>query len=320
MDTGAACGSFPSPIPELEQMMSTTATVALALRRTMLVVDPKRDVSDLLSGLVRDEGWNLTEAPDNQTALSSVEHSAFDLIITGQRTSGREDLELLKKIRHLRPHIRMIILTDRLTPGEVLESLRQNVFSFFRVPFDRGLLIHMVRLAMTQPCWDDGIEIISATPNWIRLLARCTRDTADRLIQFLRQADLPDEQKEEVAIAANEILLNAMEFGGRFDPDSYVEIGYLRIKRMVACRVRDPGNGFSLEDLRQAAINTSPGDLFFQMGVPTKRGIRGGTLGILLASKLVDEMVYGEHGNDVILVKYLDPQSAGKAGTHAMPA
>jgi hypothetical protein len=30
-------------------------------------------------------------------------------------------------------------------------------------------------------------------------------------------------------------------------------------------------------------------------------------LGILLAKKLVDELIYGEKGNEVVLVKYLDP-------------
>jgi anti-sigma regulatory factor (Ser/Thr protein kinase)/ActR/RegA family two-component response regulator len=292
--------------------MAAFAQAALALRKTMLVVDPQQDIKNLLDGLVREEGWNLKRAPDNQTALSLAKESSFDLIITGQKTSGREDLELLQKVRRVRPHMRMIILTDRGTPEEVLAALCQSAFSYFRAPFDKGLMAHMVRTAMTQPCWDDGIEVVSATPKWIRLLARCTRETADRLIQFLREADIPFEEREDIALAAHEILLNAMEHGGHFNPDEYVEIGYLRTKRMVVCRVKDPGRGFSFEDLHHAAIHNPPDDLFAHMAVREEKGLRPGGFGILLASKLVDEMIYGQHGDDVMLIKYLDQLSGGK--------
>lgn len=286
----------------------------------MLVVDPQGHVNSLLSSLVAREGWNLTEASNNQIAVSLVKKAAFDLIITGPRTSGREDLELLRKLRRIRPHTRMIILAEKGTPDDVVASLRENVFSYFRAPFDEELLAHMVRVAMTDRCWDDGIEVISATPKWIRLFARCTLDTADRLIQFFRQADLPSVEKEDVAVAAHEILLNAMEYGGHFDPNSYIEIGYLRMKRMIACRVKDPGKGFSLEDLRHAAIDSSPADLFTHMAVREEQGLRSGGFGILLASKLVDELIYGEHGDDVVLVKYLNPESIRRSSAHPLPS
>jgi len=37
------------------------------------------------------------------------------------------------------------------------------------------------------------------------------------------------------------------------------------------------------------------------------QGLRPGGFGLLLAKKLVDELIYSEHGNDVLLVKYIDP-------------
>jgi anti-sigma regulatory factor (Ser/Thr protein kinase) len=38
-----------------------------------------------------------------------------------------------------------------------------------------------------------------------------------------------------------------------------------------------------------------------------EQGMRPGGLGILLAKKLVDELIYSEKGNEVVLVKYLHP-------------
>lgn len=284
----------------------STAT-APAQRKTVLLVHPDREVDELLNQIADAEGWNLQRAADNRIALSLAEASPYDLIITGQKTSGREDVDLLRKIRSVRPHVRMIILAAESTPEDVIASLRFNAFSYFRPPFDRVLLVDMIHQAVSEPCWDDGIEVISATPNWIRLMARCTLVTADRLVQFLRQANLPDAEKEDLAAAAHEMLLNAMEHGGKFDPNHYVEIDYLRTQRAVACRVKDPGQGFSFEELSHAAVRSPPEDILRHIAVRENQGLRPGGFGIMLARKLVDELIYDEHGSDVILVKYLKP-------------
>lgn len=283
------------------------ANSAIVKRKKLLLVDPEPEVDTLLIQVVTNDGWDIERATDNETALLLVRAGPFDLVITGQKTSGREDVDLLRKIRTIRPHVRMIILSERSTPEDVIASLRENAFSYFRPPFDRVLLADMVHQAVSEPCWDDGIEVISATPNWIRLMARCTLVTADRLVQFLRQAELPEAEKEDLAVAAHEILLNAMEHGGKFDPNHYVEIDYLRTRRAVACRVKDPGQGFSFEELRHAAVGSSPEDLLSHMAVREDKGLRPGGFGIMLAKKLVDELIYDERGNDVILLKYLDP-------------
>jgi hypothetical protein len=88
----------------------------------------------------------------------------------------------------------------------------------------------MVRSASTAPIRDDGIEIVSATPEWISIIARCDKKTADRLVQFFQEiSDLPLSEKEDVATAFREMLLNAIEHGGNFDPDQYVEVAYVHI-------------------------------------------------------------------------------------------
>jgi anti-sigma regulatory factor (Ser/Thr protein kinase)/ActR/RegA family two-component response regulator len=293
---------------ETESILSHTLSTAAApaQRKTVLLVHPDREVDHLLNQVVTEKGWDIQRAADNPTALLLAEANSFDLIITGEKTSGREDVDLLRKIRTVRPHVRMIILAADTTREDVIASLRFNAFSYFRPPFDRAMLADMVHRAVSEPCWDDGIEVISATPNWIRLMARCTVGTAERLVQFLRQADLPDAEKEDLAVAAHEMLMNAMEHGGKFDPNQYVEIDYLRTRRAVACRVKDPGQGFSFDELRHAAVGNSPEDILSHVAVREEQGLRPGGFGILLTRKLVDELIYDERGNDVILIKYLD--------------
>jgi ActR/RegA family two-component response regulator/anti-sigma regulatory factor (Ser/Thr protein kinase) len=289
-------------------------------QKTVLVVDSSPGVNVMLTRVLADEGWNIQRAVDNRTVLSLVRDSPFDLIITGQKTCAKEDVKLLREIRSVRPHVRMIILTDESTPAEVIEAVRAGVFSYFCPPYTRGGLADMVHLAMTQPVWDDGIEIVSATPKWVRLIVRCDLLTADRLVQFLRAGStLPEGEKEDVIYAFHEILLNAMEHGAHFDPSQYVEVAFLRGRQLMICRVKDPGEGFSLDEIRHAAFNSMPGDLFTHLTVREEQGLRPGGFGVLLAKKLVDEVIYSEKGNDVLLIKHLSSSQEDALTTDTTP-
>ena len=283
-------------------------TLSPTPERIALVVDSGPDINKLIDDVLTSEGWRIERVSDNQAILPHAAAHPFDLIITGAKSHGPEDLELLRKIRGVRPHQRLIILTEQWTPGDVIASMREGAFSYLSGPFLRYPLLEIVRDAMASPCWDDGIEVLSATPTWISLTARCDGVTADRLVQFLRgvrEPDLPEAAREDIIYAFREILLNAMEHGCKFDPGQYVEISFLRTRRAVVCRVKDPGQGFSLDELRHAAINSPAGDFFSHTTVREEQGLRPGGFGVMMAKRLVDELIYNETGNDVLLVKYL---------------
>lgn len=274
-------------------------------RKKVLVVGSDQQVAEDVAEFLPE--WELVRAADNAAALSLVEKSPFDLVITGQHSSGKEDIELLRRLRRVWPCTRLIILTDESTPADVIAAIRDHAFSYFTMPYSDTSFAEMLRLAMETPACDEGIELLSATPGWIRLKARCDIGTANRLLQFLHEVvDLPRAETERVGLAFREILLNAMEHGGKFDPSQYVEIAYLRARHMVMCRIKDPGAGFSLKEDLNAATSNPPDDPVRHLKHREEAGMRPGGYGVLLARKLVDELIYGEQGNDVLLIKYVD--------------
>jgi anti-sigma regulatory factor (Ser/Thr protein kinase)/CheY-like chemotaxis protein len=275
-------------------------------RKAAVAVDADRQVIGVLRYALKCGEWDIVHVTDNAMVLELGQNQPLDLIITGARTTGSEDVDLLHKIRRLQPHIRLIILTDESTPADVIASMREGAFSYFSKPFSTEALIEMVRMAVAEPAWDDGIEVISATPEWISVIVRCDTKTADRLVHFFQEiSDLPDPEKGNVAMAFHELLLNAMEHGGKFDPEQYVEISYVRTRKMIMCRIKDPGRGFSLDEIEHAAINNPSYDPIRHALFREKQGLRPGGYGVLIAKHLVDELVYGEKGNEVLLVKYL---------------
>lgn len=276
-------------------------------QKAALVIDPLHDISEKLSQILKVPEWSVQEVANNSEALDVVRSKKFDLILTSVRSSGKEDVELLRVMRRLHPHVRVIILTDDTMPDDIQEAIRAGAFSYFTQPFSLPALAEMVTHATQEPYWDDGIEIVSAAPKWVRLIARCDKKTADRLLQFVQEMiDLPSHERETVGWALGELLMNAVEHGGNFRPDQYVELSYIRTKRAVACRVKDPGEGFSFDEISHAAVSNPSNDPLRHLNYREAGNLRPGGFGILLARNMVDELAYNEQGNEVLLIRYVD--------------
>jgi DNA-binding NtrC family response regulator len=156
-------------------MMNAASTIELRPFpiRTALVVGGDWKFEARLRDILQPDAWAIQRARDNPTAFLMVQRKSFDLILTSEKTTGSEDIELLRKIRRIRPHTRLIILADESTPADVITSMREHAFSYFSKPYSPDALAVMIEHAITEPCWDDGIDVVSATPEWIRIRARC---------------------------------------------------------------------------------------------------------------------------------------------------
>jgi DNA-binding NtrC family response regulator len=132
--------------------------------RKAIVISDDAQVKAMLTQILASEQWSVQHTPNNSAALKLVETSKFDLILTCEKTSGQEDIELLRKIRRVNPHTHVIILTDQTTPADVVSAIREHAFGYFSSPFSLPSLASIVQYAVGESCWDDGIEIVSATP------------------------------------------------------------------------------------------------------------------------------------------------------------
>ena len=298
-DTRTAASKDPAATPET---------------KAVLLIGDDADVKKEVAELLAPEGWSMHQSRDHEEALALVEEYPIDLVVTSRATSGKEDVELLRRIRRVKAHTRVIILTDDSTPEDVIASMRGHAFGYLSKRFSEETLADTIRRALETPAWDDGIEVISATPQLISLAVRCALVTAERLLQFLGEiTDLPESECRDVGMAFREMLLNAMEHGGHFDPSKYVEVCYVRTKHVLMARIKDPGDGFTLEEVRHAAIGNPPDDPLAHVKMRNDEGMRPGGYGVMLAKNLVDELIYGEKGNEVVLVKYLPGHESGEA-------
>lgn len=69
-------------------------------------------------------------------------------------------------------------------------------------------------------------EVISALTHWVELSIPCTRDAAESIPAYLANfdADLSDELRTTIGLAWRELLYNAVEWGGKLDPNRKVPL------------------------------------------------------------------------------------------------
>ena len=279
----------------------------------ILIVDDDPDIHALVLATLRETGCRVDCVSSGLEALSRLHSENYDLVLSDVCMPGLDGLELLHRIQQQCPSIPVVVMTARNTPENLIRSIREKAFAYFSKPFSPGAIVDMVMRALESPAGADDIEILSARPGWIALKLRCKIETADRLAQFFReiQIGLTVEEQNDIAFAFRELLINAVEHGGRLDPAQKVEVSYIRLSQAILYFVRDPGKGFSFSDMTHAAVANAPGDPIGHVAARAEAGLRPGGFGIFMTRNIADELIYNESGNEVILVKYTRTRQEG---------
>ncbi len=275
----------------------------------VLVVDDDRAFRHVIATLLQKAGYTTDQTGDGADALARIERGPVDLVLLDISLPGLSGLEVLAAVRRTALAPRVVMLTADDTPDALMEAMKGQADRFVRKPVTPGRVIDVVKEVLaTAPATALPIAVVSARPEWIELVAPCSLDVADRIQEFVMHldADLPEDVRESIAQAFRELLSNAIEWGGRLDPTQSVRISCLRTKRLRMYRIADPGDGFDIDQLSHAAVSNPADDPLEHARIREEKGLRPGGLGLLMSKALVDEVIYNQKRNEVVLVKYLD--------------
>jgi anti-sigma regulatory factor (Ser/Thr protein kinase)/CheY-like chemotaxis protein len=275
---------------------------------SVLVLGPTVDVDALLPDGVRSR---IDYAETAAQAISCLAEQRYDFVLVNHTAEGdltHQQMAYLRAAQAAAAGTKFILLVSHTTTRKVIESLRHGMFAYFSRPFDPSAVKEAIRRALALPAWSNGIEVVSAAPDYISVRLRCRVDTADRLTLFMKElpCELPDDERSRLSMAFREMLLNAIEHGGKLNPDEWVTVSRVHTQRTIVYHVHDPGEGFSRTNLAHAAIANPPDRPMAHMDIRTTQEMRAGGFGMLIANQLVDEVIYNQKGNEVILIKHLD--------------
>jgi CheY-like chemotaxis protein/anti-sigma regulatory factor (Ser/Thr protein kinase) len=279
----------------------------------ILVVDDDRTTRHVLQGVLNNAGYSTSVAKDGVEALDALRAERFDLLLLDVWMPRMNGLDLLAKLRSKKLRPRVIVMTSDDAPETLLKAVREQAFKYVHKPVASPALLDTVRAVLEAP-EPVRIEVISARPEWVELVVPCIREAVDRIQPVLSELDasLAPEVRESTAYAFRELLMNAIEWGGRLDPNRKVRIACLRTKRMLMYRIADPGPGFNIDNLPHAAISY-PDAPVAHMQVREEKGLRPGGFGLMTVQASVDELLYNEKRNEVVFVKYLHGDGADRS-------
>jgi CheY-like chemotaxis protein/anti-sigma regulatory factor (Ser/Thr protein kinase) len=276
-------------------------------RHRILVADDDAAIRHGIAKLLEKAGFEVSEAADGVAALNAIQENHYDLVFLDIWMPHLSGLDVLARIRTAASRPKVIVTTSDSTSETLLRAVKEQAYDYLSKPFPPREAVEAAQRALSAD-QEPAIEVLSARPHWVELLIPCTREAVDRIRTFMMklEADLPDSVRETIASCFQELLLNAVEWGGQLDPNRKVRVASVRSPRMLMFRIADPGPGFSFEGLSHAAVGQPESEPIAHVSVREERGLRPGGFGILMTKGGADELLYNEAQNEVMFVKYLD--------------
>ena len=160
----------------------------------LLLINPPDDLNAALARSPLLEGTTIDSVATDAEALRRLRIRSYDVVVSNPDTTVHDDLLFLEEVRLARPGVRPIVLSDGAAAEEVIAALRSRVFAFFSAPWDLPEIVDLTKRALAATEWHDGIEVVSAKPDWIALRVNCGLLTVERLVRYLSELgkDIPE--------------------------------------------------------------------------------------------------------------------------------
>jgi two-component system response regulator PilR (NtrC family) len=116
----------------------------------VLVVDDERSMRELLSIVLRREGYEVTVAENGRTAIDCLERGRFDLLISDIKMPDMSGVDVLRAAKRADSDLVGIMITAFAAADTAIEAMRLGAHDYLSKPFDVDELKIKVRNALEQ--------------------------------------------------------------------------------------------------------------------------------------------------------------------------
>jgi len=116
----------------------------------LLVVDDERSMRELLSIVLRREGYDVTLAENGRRAIELLERGRFDLLVSDIKMPDMTGVDVLRAAKRIDPDILGIMITAFASADTAIEAMRLGAHDYLSKPFDVDELKMKVRNALEQ--------------------------------------------------------------------------------------------------------------------------------------------------------------------------
>jgi len=118
--------------------------------KRILVVDDEPMIVSLLSTILREKGWDVTEAGSGTDGIDQLDRARFDVILTDLIMPGDSGIDLLRAAKEIHPDVEVILMTGYATADTAIEAMRNGAFHYIMKPLKPEEVVNLVEKAYSQ--------------------------------------------------------------------------------------------------------------------------------------------------------------------------
>jgi DNA-binding NtrC family response regulator len=115
---------------------------------TILVVDDKDSMRNMLTETLVEEGYRVDCAPDGRRALELVHNKSYDLVLTDLKMPDVDGLEVLSGVKESDDDTSVIVMTAYGTIEDAVAAMKKGAYDFITKPFDTDHLCVLISRAL----------------------------------------------------------------------------------------------------------------------------------------------------------------------------
>jgi two-component system nitrogen regulation response regulator GlnG len=119
--------------------------------RSILVADDDRAIRTVLSQALSRAGYAVRATSSASTLWRWVEDGEGDLVITDVVMPDENGLDLLPRIKRVRPDLRVVVMSAQSTFTTAVKAAQRGAFEYLPKPFDLKELLSVVERALAAP-------------------------------------------------------------------------------------------------------------------------------------------------------------------------
>ncbi len=116
----------------------------------ILIVDDERDIRELISDILRDEGYTTRLAAGAEECMAEVnrEPPALMILDIWLKESQMDGIDILKTVKQEKPEIPIVIISGHGNIEIAVAAIKQGAYDFIEKPFNIDQLLVVIRRAM----------------------------------------------------------------------------------------------------------------------------------------------------------------------------
>ncbi len=115
---------------------------------TILIVEDKDSMAEMLKETVETEGYRPLIAKDGAEGIKRIKENRIDVVLTDLKLPKKDGMEVLRAAKEENPLLPVILMTAYGSVDVAVKAIKEGASDFITKPFDTDHLLHLIRKAV----------------------------------------------------------------------------------------------------------------------------------------------------------------------------